>query len=308
MKTDIFAPVLLFTYKRLDTLKLTVAALQQNKHAGESELFIFSDAAKTAKDELEIDKVRNFIKGIGGFKSVSIFEAPKNKGLANSIIDGVSQVIKKYGKVIVLEDDLQTSVNFLSYMNQSLDFYKDNRKVFSIAGYSIPVRVPGDYSYDCYFLPRASSWGWASWQDRWEKIDWKVSSFEEFKKDRARIKAFNAGGSDMYDMLNKQMNGKIDSWAIRWCYDQYRSNSYTLCPVISKVKNIGFNNLATNTNVFNRYDTALDQEGKTTFDFPVKVEPNATLLHQFQSFYSLKTRAIGKIKTYLYKAGIYKNK
>lgn len=308
MKNSNLSPILLFAYKRLDTLENTVEALKQNKLAKHSELFIFSDAAKTGEDEIEINKVREFIKKINGFKKIYIFEANKNKGLANSIIDGVTQVIEEYEKVIVLEDDLQTSENFLSYMNQSLDFYQPNLKVFSIAGYTIPVTVPGDYKYDTYFLPRASSWGWATWKDRWEGIDWKVSTFLKLKKDKSQIKAFNKGGSDMYDMLKKQMNGELDSWAIRWCYHQFRTQSYTLCPIVSKVRNIGFNSKATNTHVFNRYDTLLDKEAKDSFNFPSKVEPDATFLSQFQSFYSLKTRAIGKIKTYLYKMGIYKNK
>ena len=228
--------------------------------------------------------------------------------MANSIIDGVSKVIGEYKSVIVLEDDLLTSSNFLAYMNQALDFYQNNSKVFSIAGYTIPITVPDDYNYQTYFLPRASSWGWATWKDRWQKIDWQVNSFAEFKKDKAKIVGFNTGGSDMYDMLKKQMNGEIDSWAIRWCYDQYRSGSYTLCPVKSKVKNIGFNDLATHTNVFNRYDTPLDDGAETVFSFPGNVDINNKFLSQFQSFYSLKTRAIGKVRTYLYRAGLYKNK
>lgn len=307
MKNNLFAPILLFTYKRLDTLKLAVTALQQNYCAGESELFVFSDSAKTDEDEPEIDKVRDFIKKINGFKNIYIQQTKENKGLANSIINGVTDVISKYKKVIVLEDDLLTSPNFLIYMNKALDFYENNDKVFSIAGYTIPVSVPSDYRYETYFLPRASSWGWATWKDRWEKMDWEVSSFNEFKKDKAGITAFNTGGSDMYDMLKKQMNGTIDSWAIRWCYDQYRLGSYTLFPIKSKVRNIGFNSKATHTNVYNRYETPLDAGVETSFSFPSEIELNEKLLAQFQSFYSLKTRAIGKVKTYLYKAGIYKN-
>ncbi len=302
------APILLFTYKRLDTLKSSVAALQQNYHAGESDLFIFSDAAKTPEDEIEIANVRSFIKNINGFKNVSIIEANKNRGLANSIISGVTQIIQEYEKVIVLEDDLVTSPNFLTYMNQALSAYKDNLRVFSIAGYTIPVKVSNDYQFDSYFLPRASSWGWATWKNRWVGIDWKVSTFMQLKKDRAQIKAFNQGGSDMYDMLKKQVTGKIDSWAIRWCYHQFISNTYTLVPVVSKVQNIGFNNMATHTHVYNRYTTPLDKGEQITFSFPSEVAPDKNLLSQFQSFYSLKTRAVGKIKTYLYKIGLYKNK
>ncbi|MEJ7683897.1 MAG: hypothetical protein WKG06_39770 [Segetibacter sp.] len=182
------APILLFTYKRLDTLKSSVAALQQNYHASESELFIFSDAAKTPHDEIEIANVRSFIKNINGFKNVSIIEANKNRGLANSIISGVTQIIQEYEKVIVLEDDLVTSPNFLNYMNQALSAYKDNLRVFSIAGYTIPVTILNDYQFDTYFLPRASSWGWATWKNRWVGIDWKMSTFMQLKKIGLKLK------------------------------------------------------------------------------------------------------------------------
>lgn len=307
MKTSVLAPVLLFTYKRLDVLKLTVKALQENIYANESDLYIFSDAAKSEKDENDINNVRDFIKKINGFKNVFVVESPINKGLAASIINNVSEIIKKYGRVIVLEDDLITSSNFLSFMNQSLDFYSEQKNILSIAGYSIPMQLPLDYKYDCYFLPRPSSWGWATWENRWTNVDWKVSTFSELKKNKSQIKAFNEGGSDLYDMLLKQMTGKIDSWAIRWTYHHFINRGYALCPIVSKTKNIGFNNTATHTNVYNRYSTTLDKSGKTVFYFPAQIEPDKRFVSQFQFFYSLKSRAIGKLKTYLYKAGLYKN-
>src|SRR5450432_3087187 len=116
------APILLFAYKRLDTLRQTVGALQQNYHASESELFIFSDGAKTSEEEHTINDIRTYIRTINGFKSINVFEAGSNKGLANSIIDGVNMIMQDHKKVIVLEDDLVTSPNFLAYMNQSLEF------------------------------------------------------------------------------------------------------------------------------------------------------------------------------------------
>ncbi len=125
MNKEVVAPILLFTYKRLDVLKRTVTALQQNVLANGSNLFIFSDAAKTTEDEQLVSKVRHFIQTINGFKRIDIFEASLNKGLANSIMSGVTQIINVYGNVIVLEDDLLTSPNFLLFMNLSLHFYQN---------------------------------------------------------------------------------------------------------------------------------------------------------------------------------------
>ena len=300
------APIVLFCYKRLDTLKRTVAALQQNLYAAESDLFIFSDAAKSQDDKALVADVRKYIKTISGFKNIHIREAEANKGLATSIITGVTKVFQQYDKVIVVEDDLVTAANFLAYMNEALNFYQNHPKVFSISGYTIPVELPNTYGYDGYFLPRASSWSWATWKDRWQDVDWQVTDFAQFKNNRSERAAFNAGGSDMYQMLEKQMEGKIDSWAIRWCYHQFRQRTYTLYPTISKVQNIGFNKLASHTNGYNRYATPLDNGQNLSFRFPSKVAPDQYLLAQFQSFFSLNARALGKIKTYLYKFNLLK--
>src|SRR5215218_1955184 len=130
------APVLLFTYKRVDVLKQTLAALQANTQAKDTELFVFSDGWKNETDKIGVQTVREYLKSIEGFKRIIIRESASNKGLANSIIEGVNEVIDQYGKVIVLEDDLITTPNFLSFMNTCLDKYKSESQVFSISGYS----------------------------------------------------------------------------------------------------------------------------------------------------------------------------
>lgn len=296
------APILLFCYKRLDSLQQTVKALEKCALAQESELYIFSDGAKTDKDQLQIDQVRSFARSIKGFKKIAIKESAKNKGLANSIIEGVTEVMKFSDRVIVLEDDLLVSGNFLAYMNQGLDFYADHSKIFSITGYTIPVNIPKGYKYDVYYLPRASSWGWATWKNRWDGIDWEVSDFDEFSKNKKSIRAFNEGGSDLYAMLKKQMNNKIDSWAIRWSYHQFKIKSYSVYPISSKVQNIGFTSDATNTYVFNRYQTVLDNGSALNFDFSTEVKLDPVFLGQVQRFFSIQKRIVSRIKTYLFKA------
>jgi len=301
------APILIFCYKRLLSLQQTIGALQKCKLAPQSDLYIFSDGAKHHTDVEKVNEIRSYIKSVTGFQKVIIKEAKKNKGLATSIIEGVSEVIKNSERVIVLEDDLVVSPNFLSYMNECLGFYDDNSGVFSIAGYTIPMEAPENYQYDAYFLPRASSWGWGTWQSRWEGIDWQVSDFEQFSNDKKQISAFNQGGSDMFAMLKKQMTNKLDSWAIRWCYHQFKVGSLTVFPVVSKVQNIGFTSDATNTHVYNRYYTTLDKGDLESFKLPSEVRSDPFFLKQFQTFYNIRTRIVSKIKTYLLKARLTTN-
>lgn len=135
------APIVLFTYKRLNTLKQTIESLQQNYLATESDLYIFSDAAKGIEDKESVDSVRNYIKTIKGFKSVTITESEVNKGLATSIIEGVSQILKTHETVIVLEDDLVSTNNFLDFMNESLTKYEDETAIFSISGFSFNLNL-----------------------------------------------------------------------------------------------------------------------------------------------------------------------
>lgn len=296
------APIVLFTYKRLDTLKLTVAALKKNKLASESDLFVFSDAAKTENDKQAIAEVRSFLKSITGFKSVSINEATQNKGLAKSIINGVSKVLEDYDKVIVLEDDLVSSPNFLNYMNAALGYYKEENKVFSIAGFSIPIKRVSAES-DVYFTSRSSSWGWATWKNRWESIDWEVKDYPEFKRNRQLRRGFNKMGSDMSQMLDRQMQGKINSWAIRWCYHQFKHDLFSVHPFVSKIENVGFNSPdASNTKEkFNRYQTKLDTGFERKFQFTKAICLDSGIIRQFIKPFSIATRVKYKILNSFFK-------
>lgn len=235
------SPIILFAYNRPGHTEQTVVALKKNELASESDLFIFSDGPKIENDE-NVKKVREYIKTINGFKSVTIIEREKNFGLANSIISGVNEIIDKFGKVIVLEDDLVTSKYFLKFMNGALDFFKDRNDVFSISGYSYPakiMRIPENYKHEIYLSYRFGSWGWATCADRWDKVDWSVTDFEEFKHNKKLQKEFNRGGRDLSGMLISQMHGDIDSWAIRFDYAHFKNNSFSVRPVKTLVANIG---------------------------------------------------------------------
>lgn len=186
------APVVLFCYKRPEVLKQTVETLKRNYLAKDSELFIFSDGPKKDEDVPAVESVRDYLKTISGFKNIVIREAAENKGLANSIVQGVTAIINKHTKAIVLEDDLVTSPNFLDYMNKGLNFFHNNAKIFSITGFSIPMKGLNENSI--YFTQRANSCGWGTWKDRWNGIDWEVKDYDDLMKDRLARKAFNRMG------------------------------------------------------------------------------------------------------------------
>ena len=279
------APIVLFVYKRLYHTKKTVASLLQNDQSKESELYIFSDGFKSSSDYNQVNEVRKYINSITGFKKIDIVERDKNVGLAKSVISGASQILRKYKKIIVMEDDLICSRNFLKFINEALEFYTNNLKVYSVTGYTFPIKFPQPYTSDVYFSPRPSSWGWGTWQDRWEKVDWQVKDFNDFIKDKEAVLQFNRGGNDLTNMLKKHMLKKNDSWAITWSYAHFRQKAFCLYPVKSKILNIGNDSSGTHVKRTNKYQSELDK-GETNYYFPDNVILNDKLLDNFQKFFN----------------------
>jgi hypothetical protein len=298
-----FAPVVLFVFKRVESAKRLVESLLENAEAGCTDLFIFSDGPRNESEASIVSKVRDYIHSIKGFKSVDITCAPVNKGLANSVINGVTRVLKSYDKVIVVEDDLLVSSNFLPFMNQALDYYKNNERILSIAGYTDPIKSrTGD---DIYFTQRACSEGWATWSDKWLTIDWNVQDFESFKKSRIEQRRFNRMGSDMTGLLCKQMKGKVDSWAIRYCYHQFKNDLYTVYPTVSKVKIFGLDEFATHNGLkWNRFKTVLDESRNVQLNFKNNVQPDPFYTNQFVERFSIRKRAVYKVMDYIKSAGL----
>ncbi|WP_324024136.1 glycosyltransferase [Maribacter sp. BPC-D8] len=292
------SPVLLFSYNRLNELKATVNNLKSAKLANETILYLFSDGPRSFKDSESVEQVRDFLKSIDGFKKVIYKFSESNKGLASSILDGVSEVLETHNTVIVLEDDLLVSSNFLEYMNKALNYYEHNENISSICGFNntISVRKSKEYPYDMFFAKRSSSWGWGTWKKKWIGIDWEVKDFSEFSQNKPEIKEFNSWGSDMYSMLKRQQNGEVDSWAIRYSYHQHKNKLWSVFPLVSKVKNIGFNDNATNTKQSNkRYDVHLDITSEIDFNFMKEIKLNQNIIAEFKALNSIKNRVKYKV-------------
>lgn len=239
------APIVLFVYNRpLHTLR-TLNALKDNHLSTESELYIYADGPKTnanAEQLKAIEEVRAIIHKQKWCGTVTFIESDSNKGLALSVKTGVTEVLEKYGRVIVMEDDLETSPAFLTYMNKALDFYKDMPAVFSISGYNYPserMQIPVDYHYDTYISLRNASWGWATWKDRWQKIDWSVSSYSLIKNNVHIKQALNRMGDDEFELLEGQQTGKLNIWSIQFTVAHFVHHAVAIYPIHSYVNNIG---------------------------------------------------------------------
>lgn len=242
------APIILFVYNRPWHTGQTLNALAKNVQAKESDLFIFSDGLKENANVDDIEnhkKIHEIIDSFHGCKSTKVFKSNQNKGLANSIIEGVTQVVNEYGKVIVLEDDIVTSPYFLDYMNQGLDLYEDNQNVYSINGYMFPAFDPKE-AFSTFLCPWAtSSWGWATWKKKWDVFQNNLEYKKIICTNPHLAARFNLADYDYCSMLNNQ-----NSWAIKWYYSVFLKNGIGLWPTKTLVYNIGFDNSGVHTHQF----------------------------------------------------------
>ncbi len=243
MSESAYAPIVLFVFSRPDHTKRTLEALSANPLAAESDLIIFADAARNEREANSVAQVRLIAKASSGFRSVQVIERATNYGLARNIIEGVTDVCRRYGRVIVLEDDILTSPQFLTFMNAALSRYEIDKGVWHISGWNYPIDSNG--LGDAFFLRVMNCWGWATWGDRWvhfEKNPEKLIA--EF--DRKMINAFDLNNSGVFwsQVLNNQRK-RINTWAIFWYATIFKNNGLCLNPSTSYVDNVGFDGSGT---------------------------------------------------------------
>jgi len=237
-----YAPVAMFVYNRADHFKETYEALAKCEEAKNTDLIVFSDGAKNEKSAEAVESVRTFaheIKNKKDFNKVTIIESSQNKGLAKSIIEGVTEVLENYGKIIVLEDDCVCSQSFLKYMNRCLDFYENNKKIGAISGYAPAINFPEDYKEDVFTAFRSCSWSWGTWKNRWVNVDWELKEFADFCKNPKLIKKLNSNGNDRFMRLYRQTKGNGSSWSVRFGAHLVKNDWLTVYPRYSYIKNIG---------------------------------------------------------------------
>jgi hypothetical protein len=291
------APIALFVYNRPAHTRRTVEALRANDLARQSDLFVFADAAKTESGAAAVADVRQFIRALDGFKSVTLIEREANAGLSASVISGVTQMCEQYGRVIAVEDDLLTAPDFLTFMNCALDQYADDAGIYSVSGYNFGVQDAGDYPYDAFCSYRSSSWGWGTWKDRWEKADWSVSDYESFSRDKNQQRLLNRGGEDLSWMLGLQMAGRIDSWSIRWDYVHFKHGALAVSPVTARVYNIGFDGSGVHCSKRALKQSGLSSEYLAEFRFPAVAEVNRFFAAEIQRLH--RRSLVRKVLQYL---------
>lgn len=298
------APIALFCYRRPDHLRQVLDALLANAESAASPLVIFCDGPRSPADEAGVLLVRELVRQVTGFASVECVFREHNLGLADSIITGVTDVVSRYGSVIVLEDDTVVSPCFLKYMNDALVRYQHDERVISIHGYLPPVtKKPGA----SFFLKGADCWGWATWARGWREFRPDGQALLNELIDRQLIHEFDLDGAYPYTaMLEEWTQGRNDSWAIRWHASAFLKGLLTLYPSHSLVVNIGNDGSGTHSGSSSKYETELRV-------LPVSVECSAVHQHDgmrnaFRKFYLRSKAPKSAIKHWLWTLGVGKKK
>ncbi len=247
------SPIVLFVYNRPDHTQKTLDALAQNEFAKESILYVFCDGAKLNSSQNQLEKInetREIIRlekqkiedGNGNFKEIINVEQTKNLGLADSIVKGVSEILQKHGKIIVLEDDIVTSKGFLKFMNESLEFYKNEEKVMHISGYMFPAHLENAIpnNEQTFFYRSPSCWGWATWQRAWQTINTDTEFLLSELHSKKLINEFDLDNTYQFSkQLELNKTGKIKTWAVKWYASVFLETGLCLHPKKSLVQNIG---------------------------------------------------------------------
>ena len=295
--TNTYAPILLFVYNRPEHVRRNIQALLKNELAAESELFIYSDAAKDETSQAAVKEVRAFIRSIQGFKKITITERAENWGLARSIIDGVTTQINRYGRVIVLEDDLVVAPHFLQFMNDALETYRDEERVGHIQAcdFTHDPSLP-----DTFLIKWTGSWGWGTWDRAWKHFNADGKALLTELESRKLTYTFDFNGKYGYTrMLRRQIEGKNNSWAIRWNASLFLKGILSLNVGKSLVQNEGFDGSGTNCGGGGLYASELYMER-----LPVKkispIEENIQARKAYVRYYartnSFMAKAIRRIK------------
>ena len=283
------APIILFVYNRPWHTQQTLEALKENELANQSVLYIFSDGPKENATEEEVNtiqEVREIARSKKWSKEVYIIESEKNKGLANSVIDGVNTVINEYGKVIVLEDDIVSSPQFLLFLNGVLQEYEQDENVFGVSGFT----YPGDKEITgTHFLPIACSWGWATWKTKWDKVIFDAGLLERKIAGAGLQQKFDFGNYPFFKMLQDQIAGRVNSWAIRLYASMFLNKGCFVYPSKSLVKNIGFDEYGSHTKgTDNFFAEVLNQTIEIKFPQPVFDGNTESIRRRFTEQFSKK--------------------
>jgi len=274
-------PVVLFVYRRPAHTQRVLSALRKNNI---DLLYVFSDAGTGPKDNILVEKTRELINKIDWVEKIGFFHN-EHKGLASSVIEGISNVLHSFDKVVVLEDDCIPAPGFYAYMRQCLLYYEKVEQVSCVSAFLHPLNktVFEDYNYDVFFWKRFWSWGWGTWRRAWQNFDPDLKSLvEKAKKSGLDTSVF---GRDVSLVKIEKEMGKIDSWAMPFFLSMVLNNTFSVYPVKSYIQNIGFDGSGTHCFSSNKYRVhPSDASAQDSLRFPEGIIEEGKIIREIVNF------------------------
>lgn len=291
------APISISTYSRIWHLKQTIESLQKNKLAQESILYIFSDAPKEGDEEI-VKKLREYIHTIDGFKEVKIVEQKENN-IKKNMHDARTIPLKEFGKMIRMEDDNIVSTSFLQFMNNGLDFYKDNKKIIAISGYNVPAKFPESYKHDYYKSESFNGWGFATWEDRGflDIIEYN-GQYSELMKDKKLYKKIKEKRPTLISPLKRIYEGTLNAGDYKITFHMIKNNLYTIKPIRSLVDNIGHDGSGVHCGINTKYTNEILNNRIIKFENNIKYNPEIDMIWRkhMEQKQSIIKRILNKIR------------
>lgn len=280
------APICLSTYARVEHLKQTIAALEKNTLASQTDLYVFSDAPKLG-DEEKVQAVRAFLKTVDGFKRVEIVERQTNSRVYNNR-QGMQMLLDQYGKVIFLEEDNITAPSFLEFMNSALDKYENDPRIFSITGHCPQINIPKAYKYDIFTHPRFDPWGFGIWKNRFSQIEMQIpqTTIKYIYLNFKNLYQFSRGGIDLIPVGLNNYFGYGDGLDTKISAKQFVDNTLTVYPVKRLVRNIGLDGSGAHKRADPNYKIDLWEEKFQPKSYPESLEPNPEIMNSMYEFRS----------------------
>lgn len=237
------APLVIIAFTRDVLLRRVLERLMEASGVGGRSIFVYIDGPRKDADLDGIDRVCRVVKEMQEKYRVGInvVQREVNYGCQKNISSAISEVINKFGRVIVVEDDVLVSRTFFSYLDAALEYYEKDHRIWSINAYQSPyMKVPRGVDGDLYLSPRNLCLGWGTWADRWNKVDFEIKDWPSFKDDPDRMRSLNEAGIDLAGMMDKHYAGQLNSWAVPCTYYMVKNNLFSVEPRFSLTKNIGF--------------------------------------------------------------------
>lgn len=233
--------VLLLGFSRPELLKKRIDEIHASKVEN---LYISIDGGSASRTE-EMDKVKLYAKS--KFEHLNFFSLnhhESNLGLVKHITGEISKVLNDYECVIVIEDDIKISPNFIKNMVSGLNLLEKDGVKGIVSGYSpLHLRILRN-KWRASIYPYI--WGWACTREVWRMYTFDLGNINIEKSLEVSLtwQSLNQIQKDKWLGLFKKVQlNPSHTWDIQLAFLSFCKGFTNLTPIYSLVGNEGFNDI-----------------------------------------------------------------